>query len=178
LEKIVITHCDRLLSLYRGVSSENWQWFEDYLTYSNAVLPEALILGHERTRNSEYLDIGIKTMDFLIKQTFINGIYAPIGQDGWHHKAGKRRYFDQQPEDVSAMTCLMATAYSIIGKDSYKKLMHEAFNWFLGDNSLGQMVYDRVTGGCYDGVGDGNINLNQGAESTTSYLLARLALIR
>ncbi|HDP16363.1 MAG TPA: glycosyltransferase, partial [Candidatus Omnitrophica bacterium] len=58
LEKIVITHCDRLLSLYRGVSSENWQWFEDYLTYSNAVLPEALILGHERTRNSEYLDIG------------------------------------------------------------------------------------------------------------------------
>lgn len=177
LEKIVITHCDRLLSLYRGVSSENWQWFEDYLTYSNAVLPEALILGHERTRNSEYLDIGIKTMDFLIKQTFINGTYAPIGQDGWHHKTGKRRYFDQQPEDVSAMTCLLATAYSIIGKDYYKKLMHEAFNWFLGDNSLGQVVYDRVTGGCYDGIGDRNINLNQGSESTTSYLLARLALL-
>jgi glycosyltransferase involved in cell wall biosynthesis len=176
LRKLIITHCDRLVSLYRGVSSEDWQWFEDYLTYSNAVLPEALILGHEHTGNSEYLDIGIKTLDFLIKQTFINGIYAPVGQDGWHHKTGTRRYFDQQPEDVAAMTCALATAYSVTGNDSYDKLMHEAFNWFLGDNSLKQVVYDRSTGGCFDGVGDGNINLNQGAESTTSYLLARLAL--
>ncbi|MBU0759806.1 MAG: hypothetical protein KKC66_01610 [Candidatus Omnitrophica bacterium] len=28
-----------------------------------------------------------------------------------------------------------------------------------------------------DGVGEGYVNLNQGAESTTSYLLARLAII-
>ncbi|MFH1458093.1 MAG: glycosyltransferase, partial [Candidatus Omnitrophota bacterium] len=177
LMKLIITHCDRLVSLYRGVSSEDWQWFENYLTYSNAVLPEALILGHEHTNNSEYLDIGIKTLNFLIKQTFINGIYAPIGQDGWHHKTGTRRYFDQQPEDVAAMVCALATAHSITGKGTYNKLMHEAFNWFLGDNSLKQVVYDRSTGGCYDGIGERNINLNQGAESITSYLLARLAII-
>ena len=177
LRQMLITHCDRLISLYRAVSSEEWQWFENYLTYSNAVLPEALILGYSQTGNNEYLDIGIKTLDFLINQTFVNGIYSPIGQDGWHHKTGTRRYFDQQPEDVSAMTCALATAYSITGKNSYKKFMHEAFNWFLGDNSLKQVVCDRLTGGCYDGVGERNINLNQGAESITSYLLARLAII-
>ncbi|MDD5496180.1 MAG: mannosyltransferase, partial [Candidatus Omnitrophica bacterium] len=77
----------------------------------------------------------------------------------------------------SAMVCALATAHSITGKGHYKKLMHEAFNWFLGDNSLRQVVYDRVTGGCYDGLGERNINLNQGAESITSYLLARLAII-
>jgi glycosyltransferase involved in cell wall biosynthesis len=177
LKELLVAHCDRLVSLYRGVSSEEWQWFENYLTYSNAVLPEALISGHEHTGNSEYLDIGIKTLDFLISKTFIDGIYRPIGQDGWHHKIGERRYFDQQPEDVSAMVCALATAYSITGKDSYKKLMHEAFNWFLGDNSLKQVVYDRTTGGCYDGIGERYINLNQGSESTTSYFLARLAII-
>jgi len=177
LNGLLVTHCDRLISLYRGVSSEGWQWFEKYMTYSNAVLPEALILGHKHTGNTEYLDIGIKTLDFLIGKTFINGIYAPIGQNGWHHKDGERRYFDQQPEDVSAMVCALAMAYSITGKDFYKKLMHEAFNWFLGDNSLKQVVYDRATGGCYDGLGEGYINLNQGAESTTSYLLARLSMI-
>ena len=177
LEKTLITHCDRLVSLYRGASSKDWQWFESYLTYSNAVLPEALVLGYKQTRNSEYLEIGKKTLDFLIRQTFLGGIYAPIGQDGWHHKTGKRRYFDQQPEDVSAMVCALAAAHSITGKDSYKKLMYEAFNWFLGDNSLKHVVYDRTTGGCYDGVGEGYVNLNQGAESTTSYLLARLAII-
>jgi len=173
----LIRHCDRLVSLYRGVSSEEWPWFENYLTYSNAVFPEALLLGHQQTGNSEYLEIGTKTLDFLIRQTFVGGIYAPIGQDGWHHKMGERRYFDQQPEDAAAMACSLATAYSITGKTAYRKLMHEAFNWFLGDNSLEQVVYDRATGGCYDGVGEGHINLNQGAESTTSYLLARLAIM-
>jgi len=173
----LIRHCDRLVSLYRGVSSEEWPWFENYLTYSNAVFPEALLLGHQQTGNSEYLEIGTKTLDFLIRQTFVGGIYVPIGQDGWHHKMGERRYFDQQPEDAAAMACALATAYSITGKTAYRKLMHEAFNWFLGDNSLEQVVYDRATGGCYDGVGEGHINLNQGAESTTSYLLARLAIM-
>ncbi|MDD2657940.1 MAG: glycosyltransferase, partial [Candidatus Pacebacteria bacterium] len=176
LEGLLITHCDRLVSLYRGVSSEEWQWFENYLTYSNAVLPEALLLGHEHTGNSEYLDMGIKTLEFLISKTFLNGTYMPIGQDGWHHKVGERRYFDQQPEDVAAMVCALATAQAVTGKEHYKKLTHEAFNWFLGDNSLKQVVYDRVTGGCYDGLGERNINLNQGAESTTSYLLARLVI--
>ncbi|MBU1912675.1 MAG: glycosyltransferase, partial [Candidatus Omnitrophica bacterium] len=176
LKELLVAHCDRLVSLYRGVSSEEWQWFENYLTYSNAVLPEALILGHEHTGNSEYLDIGIKTLNFLIGKTFVNGIYMPIGQDGWHHKVGKRHYFDQQPEDVSAMVFALATAHLITGKDSYKKLMYEAFNWFLGDNSLKQVVYDRISGGCYDGLGERNINLNQGAESITSYLLARFAI--
>ncbi len=175
-QEILVRHCDRLQSLYRGVATEEWPWFETYLTYSNAVFPEALLLGHAQTGNSEYLETGIKTLDFLISQTFLKGIYAPIGQDGWHHKTGERRYFDQQPEDASAMACTLATAAAITGKETYRKLMHEAFNWFLGDNSLKQVVYDRATGGCYDGLGEGQINLNQGAESTTSYLLARLAI--
>ncbi len=172
----VIRYCDRLVSLYRGASSKEWEWFETYLTYSNAVVPEALLLGYQQTGNSDFLETGIKTLDFLIAQTFLKGIYMPIGQDGWHHKTGDRRYFDQQPEDASAMACALRTAYSITGKQTYRKRMHEAFNWFLGDNSLKQVVYDRASGGCYDGLGESQINLNQGAESTTSYLLARLAL--
>ncbi len=177
LNGALIRHCDRLVSLYRGVSSEEWPWFENYLTYSNAVFPEALLLGHQQTGNSEYLEIGTKTLDFLIRQTFVGGIYVPIGQDGWHHKMGERRYFDQQPEDASAMVCALATATRVTGKAAYRERMYEAFNWFLGDNSLEQVVYDRATGGCYDGVGEGHINLNQGAESTTSYLLARIAIM-
>jgi hypothetical protein len=40
------------------------------------------------------------------------------------------------------------------------------------------MVYNPATGGCQDGVEEYNVNLNQGAESTVSYLLARLSLQR
>jgi hypothetical protein len=53
-----------------------------------------------------------------------------------------------------------------------------AFGWFLGDNHLNQIVYNPCTGGCYDGVEEFNVNLNQGAESTLSYLMARLAIQR
>lgn len=38
------------------------------------------------------------------------------------------------------------------------------------------MVYNETTGGCHDGLSKDNLNLNQGAESTISYLIARLML--
>ena len=46
----------------------------------------------------------------------------------------------------------------------------------MGKNHLNQMIYDDATGGCYDGLGKKSINFNQGAESTLSYFLARLAV--
>ncbi|WP_449398054.1 hypothetical protein [Chryseobacterium wanjuense] len=52
--------------------------------------------------------------------------------------------------------------------------MFIAFEWFLGNNHLNQIVYNPRTGGCYDGVEDTYINLNQGAESTISYLMATI----
>jgi len=65
--------------------------------------------------------------------------------------------------------------FQVTNGKHYKELANIAFNWFLGDNVLGQVVYDRTTGGCHDGVGEKFINLNQGAESTISYLLARFS---
>ena len=52
--------------------------------------------------------------------------------------------------------------------------MEIAFSWFLGNNHLHQIVYNPCTGGCYDGLEEDYVNLNQGAESTISYLMAKL----
>jgi hypothetical protein len=54
--------------------------------------------------------------------------------------------------------------------------METAFNWFLGNNRLHQIIYNPCTGGCYDGLEETHVNLNQGAESTVSYLMARLTI--
>jgi glycosyltransferase involved in cell wall biosynthesis len=175
LEQLLRDQCNRLMRLYEESSSHDWKWFELYLTYSNAVLPEALLLGGKLTGEDSYLDVGKQSLDFLVSLTFTNEKYMPIGQDGWHVKGRRRTHFDQQPEDVAAMVSALKTAFLITKDDNYRKLMYRAFYWFLGDNSLNQVVYDRTTGGCYDGVGRSQINLNQGAESTISYLLARLA---
>ena len=51
-----------------------------------------------------------------------------------------------------------------------------AFEWFLGRNRLQRSVYDFATGGCHDGLGESDVNGNEGAESTLAYLQALLAL--
>ena len=54
--------------------------------------------------------------------------------------------------------------------------MEDAFDWFLGKNHLNHIVYNPCTGGCYDGLEETQVNLNQGAESTVSYLMSRLTV--
>jgi len=176
-------HCEQLVDLYEKSRSPNWEWFEHYLTYSNAILPEALLLGYKITGERRYLKVSEKTLNFLIKHTFPASpegkkdiIYVPVGQSGWFPKEGTRQYFDQQPEDTAAAVEALNTVFQVTGKKHYKELANIAFNWFLGDNVLGQVVYDRTTGGCHDGVGEKFVNLNQGAESTISYLIARLSI--
>lgn len=167
-------YCDELMSLYKISHSSDWEWFEHYLTYSNSILPEALALGYKITGEKKYLEVSEKTLDFLIKHTFKNGMYMPIGQKGWFPRNGERQYFDQQPEDTAAVVETLKIMSQITNKKHYKELANIAFSWFLGNNVIGQEVYDRITGGCRDGIGENFVNLNEGAESTVSYLFARL----
>jgi len=165
-----------LVYLYHTNKSEEWKWFEQYLTYSNSKLPEALLYAHLATNEQQYLQVAQTTLDFLISITFENDMFSPIGQNGWHLKNKQRAYFDQQPVDAASMIQTLILAGNILKKRDYLEKAHLAFHWFLGRNHLGQVIYDESTGGCYDGLGKNSINLNQGAESTVSYLLARLAL--
>jgi hypothetical protein len=164
--------------LNQTISKKNdWYWFEDVLTYSNYKLPESLFRAYSVTKNTEYKKIAEKSLQFIINITFEKPEYfSPIGQDGWYYRDGKRAYFDQQPEDAASAVEALVCAYKINKKKDYKEKAELAFKWFLGKNHLNQMVYDEATGGCYDGLGKYSINFNQGAESTLSYFLARLAI--
>lgn len=168
---------DKLAKLYRQHShDESWRWFEDELTYNNAVLPESLFLAYRILGKKNYLTIARGSLDFLIGQCFRHGAYVSIGQNGWSKKFGPRSLFDQQPEDVAATVQALQTAWQATGEERYKNLQYRTFYWFLGNNLLGQIIYDTSNGGCFDGLGERSVNLNQGGESTISYLLARLSL--
>ncbi len=176
LEKALKQLADRLVKMYRNESSESWQWFEDCLTYSNSKMPEALFYAYKALKDPTYLQIAETTLKFLSKITFEPNHYSPIGQHGWYFKYKKRAYFDQQPEDTAAMVETKIVAYQITKKRKHLEDAFTAFQWFLGKNHLNQTVYDEVTGGCHDGLDKYSMNLNQGAESTISYLTARVFL--
>jgi len=165
-----------LVKLYEENSSRDWAWFEPSLTYSNAKLPKALLLAYDATGNKKYLGIAEKSLKFLTDLCIINEKLYPIGQNGWCNRRERRAFFDQQPVDASTMVHTYLVAYELTGKKDYYKKALIAFNWFLGYNHLNQMIYDEATGGCFDGLGKHSLNFNQGAESTVSYLMARIFL--
>jgi hypothetical protein len=55
--------------------------------------------------------------------------------------------------------------------------MRESFAWFLGANRLGVPLYDFVSAGCRDGLGDTEANQNEGAESTLCFLMSLLKMM-
>ncbi len=167
---------DYLVKLYKDCSSSEWQWFEEYLTYSNSKLPEALFYAYLTTKDKKYLGIARSCLDFLGDITIENGMFEPIGQNGWYMKNGKKARFDQQPVDTASMVQTLLLANKVTKEDSYLRDAITVFQWFLGRNCLNRMIYDELTGGCSDGIGESSINQNQGAESTICYLMASLEI--
>jgi glycosyltransferase involved in cell wall biosynthesis len=183
-KSIIKKLADKLLKKYqknnvhRPDDQIHWHWFEDFLTYSNFKMPEALFRAYQITKNKNYLKVAEESMKFLTDITIESDYFAPIGQDGWYFRNKERAYFDQQPEDASSAVEGLVAAFETTGKKHYASQALLCFNWFLGKNYLNQMIYDEATGGSYDGMGRYSINFNQGAESTISYFLARLAVER
>ncbi|MFA6404145.1 MAG: glycosyltransferase [Salinivirgaceae bacterium] len=167
---------NRLVQMYKHESNKDWEWFEGYLTYANSILPEAMLYAWLLTGDSLYQDIALTSFEFLLSQTFnANGIEV-ISNKNWLHKGEVTETFGEQPIDVAYTIMTLSKFYDVFNKPMYRQKMETAFNWFLGKNRLNQIVYNPCTGGCYDGVEEFNVNLNQGAESTLSYLMARLTL--
>lgn len=169
-------YADFLVDLFKDASNDKWQWFEKILAYSNAVLPEALLIAYTITENPIYFRVAKASLDFLIEHSFEEDVCVPVGQDGWFKKNGIKERYDQQPEEVSALVLALHKMILINDDPFYRKKMMLAFDWFLGNNLAKQVIYTHNTGGCYDGIGKKSLNLNQGAESTISYLLARLTM--
>ena len=174
IKNLITELADNLVSKYRGVSDSEWKWFENYLTYANSILPEAMLYAAISTESELYRKIAKSSFDFLLSILFKDSQIKVVSNQGWHHKGEKVNRFGEQPIDVAYTILALATFYKSFDETEYLAKMEIAFSWFLGKNHLNQIVYNPVTGGCYDGLEKTHVNLNQGAESTVSYLMARL----
>ncbi len=167
---------DKLTRQFAVESSKDWEWFESSLTYSNARLPHSLFLAYEATKESIYLEAAIKSMKFLTNIQTINNVFVPIGNRGWYRKGSERAIYDQQSIEASCTTEAAIATYRNTGEKSYLDAAYQAFEWFLGGNLKGLMVYDPENGSCCDGITPQGLNQNKGAEATLAYLQARLNL--
>jgi hypothetical protein len=167
---------DRLAAMYEHESGKNWNWFESYLTYANSILPEAMLLAWQTVKKENYLNIAKQSFSFLLSKTFNRNEIKVISNKSWLTKGGEPNQFGEQPIDVSYTILALHTFYRYFKDEEYLQKLGIAFSWFLGNNHLSRIIYNPCTGGCYDGLEETNVNLNQGAESTVSYLMARLTI--
>ncbi|MDZ7338449.1 MAG: glycosyltransferase family 4 protein [candidate division KSB1 bacterium] len=164
---------ERLVRLYKDTATPEWPWFEEVVSYDNGKLPQALIQVGRWLHDAEALDIGLRSLRWLVEvQTSKAGHFAPIGSDGFYRRGDKKARFDQQPLEAQSMTAACLEAYFATDDLFWYDEARKAFEWFLGRNDLGLPIYDPNTGGCHDALHVDRVNLNQGAESTLSFLLA------
>lgn len=169
----------RLKSMFEANSDVEWKWFEPYLTYGNAIIPQGLCMVYHLTKDATYKQVAYESFDFLLSKTFKNEKIKVITHTRWLHQG------DEIPEEFQGGEQPIDVAYTILALRTFNKTfpdagydgkMRLAFNWFLGCNAQNKIVYNPCTGGCHDGLETYVVNLNQGAESTLSYLLARLTV--
>jgi glycosyltransferase involved in cell wall biosynthesis len=173
---LIQTLAKRLVQMYKHESVEKWNWFEGYLTYANSILPEAMLYAWLLTGETIYKDIAKSSFSFLLSQTFNENGIEVISNKNWLQKGNIPGHYGEQPIDVAYTIMTLSKFYDEFSDEESLGKMATAFNWFLGDNRLHQIIYNPCTGGCYDGLEETHVNLNQGAESTVSYLMARMTI--
>jgi glycosyltransferase involved in cell wall biosynthesis len=170
---------ERLLTIYQTTRSDKWRWYEEGLTYCNAVLPQALLMCGQWIPNKTMTQAGLESLQWLTdlqKSDTRGGYFVPIGSNGFYRQGDQRARFDQQPVEAQTMISACLEAYRSTGDDCWRIEARRAFEWFLGRNDLNLPVYDPTTGGCRDGLHPDRPNENQGAESTLAFLQAWLEL--
>jgi hypothetical protein len=170
------TLANRLLDIYERSHSETWRWFEKSLAYSNARLPQALILAGWRSDNKRMIAAGIEALEWLVatQHRGDKDIFVPIGSSGVFTEGAEKARFDQQPVEACATISACLEVYRLTRESNWLDEAQRVFRWFLGKNDLQVPLYDAETGGCRDGLHPDRVNENQGAESTLSFLMALL----
>jgi hypothetical protein len=103
-----------------------------------------------------------------------NGIFWPIGNEGWYPRGEEKALYDQQPVEAVTMAEAALAAFRFLGNEEYLAVFCRAHGWFHGQNSLKEPLVDLSSGACCDGLMESGVNRNQGAESTLACLWTEL----
>jgi glycosyltransferase involved in cell wall biosynthesis len=167
---------DRLFNQFTDNGTDDWPWLENALNYANGKLPHALLLSGQWIQRGEMIDMGLRSLKWLLTVQTEEGHFVPVGNKGWYKQGGLKARFDQQPIEANAMIEACVEAFNITRDKTWVDNAVMCFNWYLGHNDLNMPLYDPKTGGCRDGLMADGINQNEGAESSLAWLLSLMTL--
>lgn len=143
----------------------SWRWFEDRLTYDNAVLPHALIAAGSLLGDPDHLAAGLDGLEWLVRNQ-IDGEHLSLVPHVGRGPTDAGPAFDQQPIEAAALAAAADEASRIDRNPIWPWAREAAETWFLGANDGSLPMLDRESGGGFDALTVDGVNTNQGAEST------------
>lgn len=147
----------------------DWPWPEPRLGYANAVLPEAMIAVGRALHDDDLRRSGLRLLAWLADEQVEDGRLSLVPAGG-RGPGDDRPGYDQQPIEAAALAEAAETAMAAAPDPRWFALLTACHAWFLGANDAGVPVRDPATGAGYDGLEDGSVNQNRGAESTLAWL--------
>jgi hypothetical protein len=167
---------DKLANLYIRHASISWSWFEQYITYANCILAEALLFAYLSSHKAVYKKIAINAFDFLLIKAFSDNSINSISSKSRFTKEDILEQEDIKPGDVACLIQSLSTFYDVFKDETYVNQMEVAFSWFLGNNHLYHSVYDSTTGASHSAVENSSSHTFQNLSSASSYLTARITM--
>lgn len=175
-----VSHIDalsmELVHQYLQFKDKDWNWFENSMTYGNAILPWSLLRAYRILRKETLFETVRESMEFIVKKTMQKDYFKPIGCKGWLEKGKKAAEYDEQPIEACETLLLFMDYYEMTKDTKYLTNAAKCFGWYTGQNSKGLSLIDKETGACYDGLTKEGLNYNQGSESIISYGVAFLKI--
>jgi glycosyltransferase involved in cell wall biosynthesis len=169
---------DRLTGMLISRRQRGLPWFEDYLAYDNARLPEGVIRAGLALGDRAAVELGLEALDWLCRrQSAPNGHFLPVSSADLGRPLESRSVFDQQPVEAAATIDACEAAFAATQDPRWTGEAERAFAWFFGANTLGASIACG-DGDCFDGLTWSGPNENKGAESVLSLQLATCAYLR
>jgi len=154
---------NKLSDSYKKFSDPDWKFPYHKITYCGARIPQAFLLAGKILDNLRLIRIGKESLDFIVSQSFENGMFNPIGIN-WLKK-GETRTFniekegDKQPVEANVTAEVLYSASKILNEPIYTGLGSIAFNWITGFNKEKfNLLADN--GAVFDAITKNSLNLD------------------
>ncbi len=171
--RLLAEHGESLAAALAVERRSGWTWFEPFLSYDNARLPEALMLAGAALDRRDWIEGGLDALGWLGGcQRAPGGHFRPVGNTGFGLPYAAPAIFDQQPLEAWATVDACTTAFALTGDRGWIAAALDAWRWFEGRNDAGVALGDVASGECFDGLQPDGPNRNRGAESVLAFQLA------
>ena len=147
-----------------------WDWPEPRMTYANAALCDALIIGGAALGHANEVRQGLSMLTVLLRiETSESGHLSPTGTQG-RSPGQSGPLWPQQPSEAASIADACSHAFALTGDLSWRRGVELAWGWFGGDNDAGVAIYAPGTGAGHDRLEPHGRNENRGAEGTLAAL--------